>query len=107
MNIIDSLKWRYATKSFDESKPVEKEKLDILLEAFNLTATSYGLQPLKLVVLEDKVLQKQLVQHSMNQHQVAQASHILIFCVETNIDEDFVVNYFNRVKEVRNTPDKF
>ena len=45
MNSIESLKWRYATKKFDPAKNIEKKQLDVLAQAFNLTATSYGLQP--------------------------------------------------------------
>jgi hypothetical protein len=105
MNIIEKLQWRYATKKFDNKLYIGKEKLNTLKEAFNLTATSYGLQPIKLVIIKDKTLQKKLVEHSMNQKQVAQASHILVFCVETNIDKDFIKAYFKREKTIRNTPD--
>lgn len=105
MNVIEALKWRYATKSFDNDKRVSKEKLDILLDGFNLTATSYGLQPLKLLVIENKKLQQKLVPFSMNQEQVAQASHVLVICIETLIDKAFIENYFSLVKSVRNTPD--
>ncbi|WP_044397579.1 NAD(P)H-dependent oxidoreductase [Lacinutrix sp. Hel_I_90] len=105
MNVIDALKWRYATKTFDANKIISEEKLNILLEAFNLTATSYGLQPIKLVVLKNKALQKQLVAHTMNQEQVAQASHILVFCIERIVDTTNIENYFQRIKEIRNTPD--
>ena len=43
--ILDKLKWRYACKKFDASKKLSEEKLTVLKQAFNLTATSYGLQP--------------------------------------------------------------
>lgn len=105
MNIIEALQWRYATKSFDKEKMVSKDKLEILLNAFNLTATSYGLQPLKLLVIEDKKLQQNLVQYSMNQEQIAQASHVLVICIETLIDKKFIENYFKLVKTIRNTAD--
>jgi len=103
MDIINRLQWRYATKLFDSSKAIPAEKLEILLQAFNLTATSYGLQPIKLVVLKDKELQEKLVEHSMNQIQIAQASYVLIFCIQTAIDEEFILEYFNRVHSIRNT----
>lgn len=105
MNIIDHLSWRYATKTFNENLLVNKKTLQILCNAFNLTATSYGLQPIKLVVIEDKELQARLVRHSMNQEQIAQASQVLVFCIETNINEDYIVSYFNRIKQIRDTPD--
>ncbi|PWI28997.1 NAD(P)H-dependent oxidoreductase [Flavobacteriaceae bacterium LYZ1037] len=104
MDIIHQLQWRYATKSFNSTKYLPEEKLSVLCQAFNLTATSYGLQPIKLVVIKDKKLQLKLVEHSMNQLQIAQASHVLVFCIETNIDEEFVLEYFNRVHKLRQTP---
>ena len=105
MNILDSLKFRYATKKFDSNKYVSDDKIELIKQAFNLTATSYGLQPIKLVVIKNKELQKDLVQFSMNQQQVAQASHLLVFCIINTIDKDYITKYFNTVKQIRNTPD--
>lgn len=104
MKIIENLQWRYATKKFDKSKMVPDNKMDIIKQAFNLTPTSYGLQPIKMMVIKDKALQKDLIPHSYGQKQVAQASHVLVFCINTNIDEAFIKNYFKLVKETRNTP---
>ena len=39
MDIIGSLEWRYATKKFDPSKKLSKDKIEILKKAFNLTPT--------------------------------------------------------------------
>ena len=104
-NSIQQLQWRYAVKKFDSNKMLSSEKMDKLKQAFNLTATSYGLQPIKLVVLENKKLQKQLVEYSYQQEQVAQASHVLVICIEKNIDATYISNYFNRIKAVRGTSD--
>ncbi|WP_159021385.1 NAD(P)H-dependent oxidoreductase [Formosa sp. L2A11] len=105
MDIIKQLQWRYATKKFDNTKIIDDQKINILLESFNLTATSYGLQPIKLVVIKNKTLQDQLVPASMNQEQIRQASHVLVICIETTINKIFIENYFSRVKALRNTPD--
>ena len=101
---IENLKWRYAVKKFDENKSLSNEQIRIIKEAFNLTATSYGLQPVKMVILQNKEIQQQLVAHSWNQQQIAQASHVLVFCVEENISDAFIANYFTLVKNIRNTP---
>ncbi|SNR14976.1 NAD(P)H-dependent oxidoreductase [Tenacibaculum jejuense] len=103
---IDSLKWRYAVKKFDDNKYLSEEQIQTIKEAFNLTATSYGLQPVSLVVIKNKELQKQLVEHSWNQQQVAQASHVLVLCVPKEHTAKDVENYFKLVKEIRNTPDE-
>lgn len=104
MSVIDHLNWRYATKAFDINKKVAPEKLDVIKQAFNLTATSYGLQPIKLVIVSNKELQNQMVSAAMNQKQIEQASHVLVFCIQTHVDENFVTEYFNRVSLIRKTP---
>ncbi|WP_281987363.1 NAD(P)H-dependent oxidoreductase [Aquimarina aggregata] len=106
MNIIEQLQWRYATKKFDDEKMLPQEKLNTLIEAFNLTATSYGLQPLKLVVVKDKKLQKELTKHSWNQQQVADASHVLVFCIENTIGEEYISKHFDNVQTIRNTSEE-
>ena len=42
----------------------------------------------------------------MNQKQVFEASHLLVFCIEKNINNAYVENYFDTVKSIRNTPDE-
>jgi nitroreductase len=105
MNLIEQLQWRYATKKFDSKKMLEASKIDIIKHAFNLTATSYGLQPIRLVVFSNKNLQQELVEHTMNQVQLAQASHVLVFCIEKSIDKNYITEYFNRIKDIRKTSD--
>lgn len=105
MNSIKNLQWRYAVKKFDDRKFLTQDQIDTLKEAFNLTATSYGLQPIKLIVIHNKDLQKQLIEHSWNQQQVVQASHVLVICIDNNMSDVDVENYFSRVKDIRNTPD--
>lgn len=103
-NTIEKLQWRYATKRFDPNKVLSKEQIDILKQAFNLTATSFGLQPLKLVVVSNAELKKQLMKASFNQPQVRDASHLLILCIEEKIDHNFIIDHFRRVEDTRNTP---
>lgn len=105
-DIIDNLEWRYAVKRFDHKRILPVEKVDILKKAFNLTATSYGLQPIKMAVLSNKELQQKLVAHSLDQPQVAQASHLLILCVENEVDGRYINSYFERVKQIRGTSDE-
>ncbi|WP_010135320.1 NAD(P)H-dependent oxidoreductase [Ochrovirga pacifica] len=104
MNILDSLKWRYATKKFDTSKKLTQNQLQLLKEAFNLTATSYGLQALNLVVVSNAEIREQLLAYSFRQKQVVEASHLLVICHPTHFDGKDVQTYFNLVQEIRNTP---
>lgn len=104
-NALDSLYWRYAVKKFDPERTLPEAKVEALKKAFNLTATSYGLQPIRLVVIRNRELQEQLVRHSYGQKQVADASHVLVICIETTIGRDYIEGYFNKVREVRGTED--
>src|SRR5690606_14585625 len=101
---IEKLHWRYATKRFDPSKFLSDEKLNVLKETFNLTATSYGLQPLKLVIVANSEIKNQLMPLTYNQSQVRDASHVLVLCIEKNIDSHFIVDHFKRVEGERKTP---
>lgn len=103
MKTIEALQWRYATKKFDESKILPEGKIEILKTAFNLTATSYGLQPIKLAIVHNKEIQSKLVGFSMNQKQVATASHVFIICIERKVDKKFIENYFTNVHKTRST----
>ena len=105
MNIINALKWRYAAKKFDASRTIPDKAIEIIKKCFNLTASSYGLQPVKLLIVSDKSVLQELVPISSNQQQVSQASHLCVFCVETNIDEAYIRSYFENIKSIRNTPD--
>lgn len=102
-DLLNALSWRYATKTFDPEIIISKKQIDRIVEAFNLTATSFGLQPVKLFVVKDKDLKEELTQASWGQNQVRTASHVLVFCVKTEITPEYIHGYFNREEEVRST----
>ncbi|MEY8847639.1 NAD(P)H-dependent oxidoreductase [Psychroserpens sp. XS_ASV72] len=105
MDIIDALNWRYATKKFDANKTLNDEQLQTLKEAFNLTATSFGLQTITMLMVSDKNLRAQLVEHAYGQQQVVDASHLLVICIQDNISDADVDAFFDTVSDVRNTPE--
>ena len=51
----------------------------------------------------NKELQEKLVEYSYGQQQVAQASHVLVICMENHIDANFIADYFKRVAHIRGT----
>lgn len=105
MNTINQLKWRYATKKFDASKKLSSTKLDVVKQAFNLTATSFGLQTIKLLVIENIKLREALVSHSYFQKQVLEASHLLVICIQKDIIQNDVEAYYNNIQDIRQTSD--
>lgn len=105
MSIIQSLKWRYATKKFDPNQLLAPEKLQTLKQAFNLTATSFGLQTIYMVIVTDKAVRDQLLGAAYNQRQIVEASHLLVLCVKKTIKDDDVDALFDNVSQLRQTPE--
>lgn len=106
MNTIKQLEWRYATKKFNVSKKLSNAKLDIVKKAFNLTATSFGLQTIKLLIIENKEIRSSLLDASYKQKQIVDASHLLVICIQKNIIDDDIIDYYNNIKDIRNTPER-
>lgn len=102
---LKQLEWRYATKKFDRNKRLSDEKIKIIKQAFNLTATSFGLQTISMIIVSNDKIKKDLVPFSYHQNQVAEASHLLVICIQNDITDDDVNVYFDNVKAIRDTPD--
>jgi len=99
---IDDLNWRYATKKFDATKEVSSQDLQTLLEAVQLTASSYGLQPYEIIVVKDAALREELKSHSWNQTQITDSSEIIVFANKTQITSSYVDSYLKDIASTRN-----
>jgi len=105
-SIIESLKWRYACKKFDKTKKLSTDQLSLLKNAFNLTATSFGLQPLKMLVIKGDTLKEQLLPHTYFQPQITSCSHLLVICIDTSFGEESIDSYFELEKSIRGTSEE-
>lgn len=101
MSLIDTLNWRYACKNMDAEKPVEEEKVDRILEAIRLTATSSGLQQYELLVITNKEIQAKLQAIAWNQSQVTAASHVIVFAAWDHYTEERINMMFDLTNEIR------
>ena len=99
--IIQKLQWRYATKAFDATKKLSDAQFSTILESLRLSASSFGLQPWKFVVVRNPALRKELVAHSWNQAQVSEASHLIVFCSYLDMTAEQVVNYIQSICSTR------
>ena len=100
----ENAKWRYATKKFDTSKKVSSEDLETLKEAIRLSASSFGLQLYKVIIVENPELRAKLLNASWGQTQIVDASHLLIFANQTTVENADVDHYLNNVATTRNLP---
>lgn len=99
MNILEALQWRYAVKKFSDEK-VTKSALRTLLDATRLSASSYGLQPYKIIVVESADIRTQLLPFSYGQNKVAESSHLIVLAAHTNVGNDTVDCYINKHAQV-------
>ena len=97
--IIDSLNWRYATKKFDPTKKVSKEDLDEIIETFRLTSSSFGLEPWKLVIVENKSVREKLIPYTWWE-QIVGASHVFVLARIVNIGEKHLERMLDNSSEI-------
>jgi len=100
MKLIDALNWRYAVKRMNGQK-VPQEKIENILDATRLSASSMGLQPYTILVIEDEELKKKLQPAAYNQPQIVESSHLLVFAAWENVTEENVNDYLNNIANVR------
>ena len=103
MNLIEKLNWRYATKRMNGTK-VPQEKLDNILEAIRLAPTSFGLQPFKVIVVEDPALREKIFNEACHQPQIKEASQVLVFAANKKVTAAQVDNYMNLIAATRGIP---
>ena len=100
----DHLQWRYATKKFDATKKLTQEQLDELLASARLTASSYGLQPYKFVVITNPAIREKIKEHAWGQTQVTDASHLIAICSYKSIDVSYVDHFIDSISAERGIP---
>ena len=100
MTLIEKLNWRYATKRMNGTK-VPQEKIDRILEAIRLSPTSFGLQPFKVIVVEDPALRERIYNEACQQPQIKEASHILVFAATKNVNAKQVDDYMQLIAKTR------
>ena len=105
-NYIKSLEWRYAAKKYNPAGKVSNDDIESLKTAVKLTASSVGLQPYKVIVIEDKAMREKLVEgvSGNNKAVVADASHVFVFAIEENVGDKQVDNLMQNISETRNIP---
>jgi nitroreductase/dihydropteridine reductase len=101
MSLIEPLSWRYATKKFDDTQKVSTEQLNELLKATQLSPSSYGLQPYKIVIVEDVAIRQQLRDAAFGQPQLTDASQVIVFAAVTELNEAYVKGYVDEIVKVR------
>lgn len=101
MNLVENMNWRYAVKVFNPSKKVPQKELEEILEALRLSPSSFGLEPWKFLIINNKSVRAELRKNSWDQSKVTDASHLIVLCTRTDLNEAFIHAFIERVAQTR------
>lgn len=100
MELIKNLQWRYAVKQYSEEL-VSEDKIDQIIEAINLSASSCGIQPYRLFVITNPEMRQRLAMGSFNA-QIQASSHLLVFAGLNEITSEYIAGYIAMMEQQRN-----
>ena len=103
--LLNALNWRYAAKRMNGNK-IPQETLDRILEAIRLSASSYGLQPYTIIIIENKDTLAKLKQAANEQAVITEASHLLVFAAWENLIQQKIDDYISQVAQERNVSEE-
>ncbi|WP_312823473.1 nitroreductase family protein [Epilithonimonas sp.] len=104
MSLIENLKWRHAVKAYNPSEKVSQENIDKIVEAARLAPTSSGLQPFKILVVENQDLKDQLSEGALNPECMREASHIIIFAAWDRYTAERIDKVYDFTTDERELP---
>ncbi|WP_270566732.1 NAD(P)H-dependent oxidoreductase [Clostridium beijerinckii] len=105
--IIDAFQFRHACKQFDPTKTVSEEDFNTILEAGRLSPSSFGFEPWKFLVVQNKSLKEKLFSVSWGaQNSFNGASHFVILLARKKVDTIYNSEYITKImSEVQNLPE--
>ena len=97
MQLIAALNRRYATKAFDASKKLPDALVEQLFALLRLSPSSTNLQPWHFIVASTDEGKARLAKgaggnYSYNASKMLNASHVVLFCARTQIDDAHLQN---------------
>ena len=101
MNYLEALNKRYSVKKFDPSKIVSSDSLFQILEAARLSASSLGLQPYQLIIVQSPEMKEKLIPAFYNPSQISTCSHLIVIVSKSNIEPQYIGDYFSHISQTR------
>lgn len=101
-DVLQQLRWRYATKAFDPTRKISGDLWQVLEQSLVLAPSSFGLQPWKFFVITDPTIRQKLLEYSNGQTQVVDASHLVVLSVKTGLNHQDVDRHMQQIADVRN-----
>ncbi len=100
-SLTQDMLWRKSVKMFDQSKSISDVDMRDILEATRLSASSFGLQPWKMVVVSSEDLKAKLADAGYRQKQFTTASYVVVLATYAQIDEVYVERFMQQIVKDR------
>jgi nitroreductase/dihydropteridine reductase len=104
MSTLTAMQWRYATKKFDREQPLTADQVHTLMETVRLSPSSFGLQPYRLINVENPETRERIKQAAMGQPQISDGSHLIVFAVDKQLDVAAVASFIDNAAATRKLP---
>ncbi|WP_430535123.1 NAD(P)H-dependent oxidoreductase [Listeria rocourtiae] len=103
--ILDAFHYRFACKEFDTAKKIKAEDFQFILETARLSPSSFGFEPWKLLVIENKELREDLMPNAWGaQTQLPTADKFVIVLSRTKNslapESDYIQNHLKNVAQM-------
>ena len=85
----------------DASRAVPADKVEAILEAVRLSASSSGLMPYELIVVTSPEKRAQIREHGWNQAQITDGSHLIVFAAWDHYTAERINARFDLVNQER------
>lgn len=97
MNITAHAKARYSTKAFDSTKRISDQHIAEIKELIRFSPSSTNAQPWHFILASSDEAKQKVAQatqgfYSFNEGKILNASHVLVFCAKTSIDENYLLD---------------
>lgn len=97
MNLIEVAKNRYSTKEFDAGKKVPDKLFEQIKALLRFSPSSVNSQPWHFIIASTPETRKRISKgmqdsFSFNEAKVLDASHVIVFCAKTQIDEKYMLH---------------
>ncbi len=104
-NVIDIFNFRFATKEFN-GEIIPREDMNMIMETARLSPSSFGLEPWKFLVIENKNLIKEIAEVSWGfQRQAPTTSHLVVALTragkDVKYDSEYVKDLWINTKGVK------
>jgi nitroreductase/dihydropteridine reductase len=91
-------------ESHNPAKKVSKENLETILESARLAPTFSGLQPSRVVIVENQELKEKMVKGALNPEVMRDCSHVLVFAAWDSYSEEKIDKVYDHHSDVHDLP---